>query len=287
MGLCAGTRLRFTSVLVTALVVVGISAGVAWAEPEAVPARAASACDSAEVATLVTPQEQQEMLDLHNALRAKYGAPPLAWDATLASCAQDWANQRAAGEQQPHRVPNSYGENVFGNWSCCDPAAFTSTPADPMGFWGGEEPNYDVATNSCIAGTVCGHFTQVVWSTTTQLGCGKALTPDSPQPGATTANWVCNYNPPGNDGGRPFDPAAVPAGAPSTAPPLDVPPPAEPPVEVPPPAEPPVDNPPADNPPADNPPADNPPADQPGDGGNPPAGDNGEVDTGQAPPDGG
>ena len=185
-----------------ALVVVGISAGVAWAEPGAQPARAASACDSPEVATLVTPEEQQQMLDLHNTLRAKYGAPPLTWDATLASCAQDWANQRAAGEQQAHRSPNRYGENVFGNWSCCDPAAFTSTPADPMGFWGGEEPNYDVATNSCVAGTVCGHFTQVVWSTTTQLGCGKALTPDSPQPGATSASWVCNYNPPGNMAGR-------------------------------------------------------------------------------------
>lgn len=277
MGACASALLRFLGMLVATLVVVAYSAGVAWAEPSAAVA-APAACDSPEVASLLTPEEQQQMLDLHNALRAKYGSSPLTWDATAASCAQDWANQRAAGEQQTHRSPNRFGENVFGNWSCCDPASFTSTPADAMGFWGGEEPNYDVATNSCNAGTVCGHFTQVVWSTTTRLGCGKAIVPDTPQPGATSAHWVCNYDPPGNNGARPFDPALVPGAAPTATEP-----PTEPQAETNPPAVPP----PTENQPDGDP---SPPADQQGGGDNPPADDGGNAapqDNGDTQPDGG
>lgn len=282
MGACGLSRPRFTSVLVAMLPVAVVLAaalpGVAGAEPAVAPARAQAVCEGPVVATMLDAAEQQEMLDLHNALRARYGSPPLTWDATLASCAQDWADQRAAGEQQAHRSPNPFGENVFGNWSCCAPAPFVSTPADAMGFWGGEEPDYDVATNECVAGTVCGHFTQVVWSTTARLGCGKALTPDSPEPGATSGHWVCNYDPPGNDGGRPFDPAAVP---PTAEPPVVVPP-AEPPTAEPPVEEPPA-APPAEEPPTAEPPPEEPPAGQ--EGGDTPAGEQPAGD-GEAPPGG-
>jgi pathogenesis-related protein 1 len=161
-----------------------------------------NACTSAAVPTTLTPSEQQEMLTLHNALRAKYGSGALTWDATLASCAQDWAEERArTSDAVVHRPGNTFGENTFSNEGCCDPDEFRSTPAAAMGFWGGEERFYDRTTETCQAGADCSHFTQVVWSATTKIGCGRAFhnTPD----GTTTAYWVCNYDAKGNSGGSP------------------------------------------------------------------------------------
>jgi hypothetical protein len=54
---------------------------------------------------------------------------------------------------------------------------------------------------------VCGHYTQIVWKTTTRLGCGVALCDqNSPFMGFPKWEfWVCNYAPPGNyNGQRPY-----------------------------------------------------------------------------------
>jgi len=45
---------------------------------------------------------------------------------------------------------------------------------------------------------VCGHYTQIVWRDTKQVGCGVAR--DNRR-----EIWVCNYDPPGNwVGHRPY-----------------------------------------------------------------------------------
>ena len=62
--------------------------------------------------------------------------------------------------------------------------------------WRAEAQDYDYASNTCRK--VCGHYTQVVWASTKQLGCGVAR--DSKR-----EVWVCNYDPPGNwVGKRPY-----------------------------------------------------------------------------------
>jgi pathogenesis-related protein 1 len=135
-------------------------------------------------------------LAAHNDWRARYKVPALTWDPALASFAQDWANQIAASENFDHRPNNQYGENIF--WGSAD----SYTPASVVNGWGGEVADYDAAANSCAEGKACGHYTQLVWSTTTAVGCGKAT--DS----TGAVNWVCNYNPPGNfDGQSPFAPS--------------------------------------------------------------------------------
>ena len=143
--------------------------------------------------------DKKTILDGHNTIRNTYKVPALSWDDTLASFAKDWADQRAAGTASGHRPddqnPNGYGENIWAGTSGAYPTSSYVTS------WGDEVKDYDLKNNTCADGKVCGHFTQVVWSATTTVGCGKSTGADG---------WdyvVCNYNPPGNYTGQsPFGP---------------------------------------------------------------------------------
>jgi hypothetical protein len=153
-------------------------------------------------------------LEVHNCARKTVDPPAstpiqsLTWDATVASTAQTWAN----GCNYAHGGQNGYGQNIYAATST-DPN-FTATLTDAADAWASEEPYYNYAANTCntanppnTAGT-CGHYTQVVWNSTTQLGCGlKFCTTNSPFPGFPNPDWyfvVCDYNPAGNNGSRPY-----------------------------------------------------------------------------------
>jgi hypothetical protein len=75
-----------------------------------------------------------------------------------------------------------------------------------VALWAAEAPNYDYATNTCAAGQVCGHYTQLVWRATTQVGCATVqCTTGSPFGGGNWTFTVCDYSPPGNYvGQRPY-----------------------------------------------------------------------------------
>jgi len=142
-------------------------------------------------------------LEVHNCARktvtpaASTPIAPLTWNATVASTAQDWANNCTWA----HGDHVGLGQNIYAA------AGFTPTLADAALNWASEEPYYTYASNTCntanppnTAGT-CGHYTQVVWSTTTQLGCGLQFCTTGSPFGASFPNWymiVCDYNPPGN-----------------------------------------------------------------------------------------
>ncbi len=135
-----------------------------------------------------------EMLVSHNYWRSRAGVPPLTWSNELAEFAQDWAEELVEQEIMAHNPDNpDYGENLAAGRN-----AFL-TPRQVVDLWGNEFIDYDYQTNSCAPGKMCGHFTQIVWAESTEVGCGMVRKDNGWE------IWVCNYNPPGNYvGERPY-----------------------------------------------------------------------------------
>lgn len=131
--------------------------------------------------------------DAHNRSRQTVKVAPLRWSAALATMAQDWADQLMRDNcRMRHSPANGYGENLA--WS----GGASKTPAQVVAMWVGEQGSYSYSTNRCQRGESCGHYTQVVWADTRELGCGFASCGNSEV-------WVCNYFPPGNFvGQRPY-----------------------------------------------------------------------------------
>lgn len=129
----------------------------------------------------------------HNQARQAVGVPPLQWSADLAATAQRWADRlRGEGCAMRHSTTRDLGENLA--WS----GGAALTPAAVVALWVAERRDFDAARNTCAPGRVCGHYTQVVWSTTTHVGCAMASC-------GRNEIWVCNYTPAGNYiGRRPF-----------------------------------------------------------------------------------
>jgi pathogenesis-related protein 1 len=132
----------------------------------------------------------REMLAAHNALRAKVGAPALAWSENLARVAQEWANTLIAERRFDHRPNSKYGENMFRL------DGGRTAPQKVVERWASEQANFNYKSNKCKG--ECGHYTQIVWRTTKELGCAVAR-------GGQREVWVCEYAPPGNYvGQRPY-----------------------------------------------------------------------------------
>jgi uncharacterized protein YkwD len=145
-----------------------------------------------------------EFVNAQNAVRAGASPTPVPalaaflWSPDAASVAQSWANgctyQHNAGR-------GSYGENIAANYP-----PGSRTAADIVALWASEASSYDYGSNACSG--VCGHYTQIVWRTTTAVGCAKATCPGASSPfgnGQSWDFWVCDYAPPGNVvGQRPY-----------------------------------------------------------------------------------
>ncbi|MGK0272836.1 MAG: pathogenesis-related protein 1 [Cocleimonas sp.] len=149
-------------------------------------------------------------LDAHNGVRAKHGLQPLKWSDKLATYSQQWADHLGRGNscKMYHRSGSPpYGENLYISsavtWTDgtkeVDRERNRVTIKNVVKVWTDEEKWYNHKTNSCQTGQQCGHYTQIVWRETTEVGCAVKFCGDQSQ------NWVCSYNPPGNYvGKRPY-----------------------------------------------------------------------------------
>ena len=115
--------------------------------------------------------------------------PLLRWSATLATTAQNYANNCVYA----HSGSAGLGENIYAAapWSSSEKTAVSS--------WVSEASSYDYALNGCTG--TCGHYTQVVWRNSASVGCGIKNCSSNTPFGSQFPNWtivVCNYSPAGN-----------------------------------------------------------------------------------------
>jgi uncharacterized protein YkwD len=132
----------------------------------------------------------QDMLTAHNQIRARIGVPPLTWSARLADYAQEWADRLLRDGKFQHRSNPAYGENLF------EITGARASSAEVVEAWASEERDYNYRANTCRG--MCGHYTQLVWHDTRDVGCAVAAS-------GRREVWVCNYAPHGNwIGQRPY-----------------------------------------------------------------------------------
>ncbi|NXH48561.1 PI16 inhibitor, partial [Dicaeum eximium] len=146
----------------------------------------------------LSDEEKKIILDEHNKYRSQVSPPAKAmmkmtWDKELEALAQSYA-EKCIWDHNKER--GRRGENLF-----------AMAPTLELEFavedWNGEEKFYNLTTSTCVAGQMCGHYTQVVWSNTHQIGCGAHFCEKID--GIETENMhllVCNYYPPGNVKGK-------------------------------------------------------------------------------------
>jgi len=113
--------------------------------------------------------------------------PPVSWSGDLAASAQSWADRLRDGHgcRLVHDRDSRYGENLA--------AGTHLSPAAAVRMWASERDGYAFEPAYRF---VAGHYTQIVWRDSVEIGCG----------GATCADGVrvicCRYAPPGNVLGR-------------------------------------------------------------------------------------
>lgn len=139
----------------------------------------------------LSQDEAQIALDFHNKVRNDVGSPPLQWSTELAGYAQSWANHLASACKPEHRPKSGpwaqkHGENIF--WGGDEP--YTALNASENWYSEIKEYKYGAVTNNNWYKT--GHYTQMVWKTTTHVGIGKAVCKNG------TILIVANYSPSGN-----------------------------------------------------------------------------------------
>jgi uncharacterized protein YkwD len=149
---------------------------------------------------------EERILDLQNEERAAVGAPPLRWNAELAQHAQEYANELAQTGQLAHSTREGRGierENLQKGrigWSA--DRMIKDWINEKTRFRPGSFPNVSLTGNWSDVG----HYSQMIWPTTTDVGCGVAQ-------GHGAAWFVCRYSPGGNRDGEPVGVRAEPANA--------------------------------------------------------------------------
>lgn len=139
---------------------------------------------------------RQSVLSLHNNARARFGVAPLVWSEELAAAAMLHAQYMARTGIYGHdRTPGRrkrMGENIWrgprGQFSY--EVMVGAMLAESRDFRPGAYPSVSRTGNWQDVS----HYTQIVWPTTTAVGCALASS-------ATTDYFVCRYSPTGNKDG--------------------------------------------------------------------------------------
>ncbi len=130
------------------------------------------------------------LLSAHNSERARMGIAPLNWSPLLAAQASVWAKELAARGVFEHAKERSgAGENLWaGTSGYYAPEAMIGSFINEKQYF---RPGVFPAVSASGQWQDVGHYTQLIWPATTQLGCAMAT-------GGGRDILVCRYFPAGN-----------------------------------------------------------------------------------------
>lgn len=141
---------------------------------------------------LLLPALEQRLLDSHNAERARAGVRPLSWDPALATAAASYGPALAALGRLAHSPRGTRPGQRENLWMGSRGAY---SPEQMVGLWVKERELLRPGVYPTVSATGrwedVSHYTQMVWPTTTRVGCAVHATP-------TTEYLICRYSPPGN-----------------------------------------------------------------------------------------
>lgn len=113
---------------------------------------------------------QTECLNAHNEYRQKHGVAPLKLNKDMCKISQQWADNLSKRKALEHSKNNDYGENIY----CVSSTNhnITITGEDPVKSWYDEIKLHKFGTEP--KSLESGHFTQVVWKDSRELGVAFA-----------------------------------------------------------------------------------------------------------------
>jgi len=140
---------------------------------------------------------REEVLAVHNKYRAELEIPPLVWSETLEAHATQWANYLArSGGKLCHSKYPGEGENLWTG------TANYYSNTQKVEYWASRKKFFKSGIFPYVSTTGnwldVGHYSQMIWRRTTEVGCAKASA-------GTQDVFVCRYAPPGNIFTRRFD----------------------------------------------------------------------------------
>lgn len=147
-------------------------------------------------------QFELEALEVHNELRAEHGVAPLVLNKEISKYSQKWAEELAKRDAMAYSLNQNYGENVYCGWSADPNTKITAKVC--VDKWYNEINDFSFGKEPEVL--TCGHFTQIVWKNTKELGVGNAKSKSG------KLYVVANYYPPGNYSGQ-FSKNVLPPGA--------------------------------------------------------------------------
>lgn len=168
----------------------------------------------------LTSGDIDTFLDAHNVIRAQYGAPPLKWSPLLARKAGVWADLCMMKHSDGILLSEAYGEHIVaatGDFPILD-AVSTFLQGKGARLRSGHSPSRPtfhrltgltlplsfvlfprVPDQYSPDKPVYNHWTQVVWKSTTELGCAIASCRNAISNNRSRETmYVCLYNPAGN-----------------------------------------------------------------------------------------
>ena len=138
------------------------------------------------------------ILAVHNRERAAVGVPDLVWSNSLAADAKSWADElvklnqgKIKGVDIPHSEKSTrpgQGENLASEMAASSGTVSPPSTESLLQGWVDEKPSMG------------GHYTQMVWKNTKEVGCAIATSNEKTSNGmaGVVAYLVCRYSPPGN-----------------------------------------------------------------------------------------